>query len=102
MIAAAALLLVGLCADSAKLNLLRGSSEQRWTVTTASQPIGVAYSPDPGRFVANGTRVAIPLTPDASVFVQARKQKPDIGLGATEANGASQSRAYSVGVSLRW
>ena len=102
MIGAAALLLIGLCAESAKPDLLRRASEPRWTVTAATPPIGVAYRRDPGRFVASGARVAIPLTPAASLFMQARKQKPDSLSGAVEAVPSSQSRAYSVGVSVRW
>ena len=102
MIGAAALLLIGLCAESAKPDLLRRASEPRWTVTAATPPIGVAYRRDPGRFVASGARVAIPLTPAASLFMQARKQKPDSATGFIDAATPSQSRAYSVGVSVRW
>ena len=102
MIGAAALILIGLCADSAEPALLRRALEPRWTVTAATPPIGVAYRRDPGRFVASGARIAIPLTPAASLFMQARKQKPDVSLGSNDATSAALSRAYSVGVSVRW
>ncbi len=65
-------------------------------------PIELSYRRDPGRVITSGARIAIPLAPATTVFMQARKQKEDPQAGPPNAAAPLPNRTYSLGVSLRW
>lgn len=99
MVGATALMLMQLCAGDAKPAPLRMSLEPRWTVGAATALAGPAYRRDPDRFVARGARVSVDLSPNTSLFMQARKPAADL---RAEPVPAAQGRAYSLGMALRW
>lgn len=100
MVRAAALILIGFC--GADPELLRKAVQPRWTAAADAPPIEFSYRRDTGRLIFGGARLAIPVAPAATLFMQARKQKDEVQTGPADAAAPSRSRAYSVGLSLRW
>jgi hypothetical protein len=103
MIGAAAAMLFGLCASDAETALLRRALPPQWTVAADAPPVvELRYRRDPGRLVISGARAAVPLTPSATLFMQARKPIENTQWDPLQSAGTGRGRAYSVGLALRW
>lgn len=101
MIAAAALLLIGLSATEADANVLRQAVEPKWTVASQKRPIELSYQREPGQMIAGSARADFALDPATTVFMQARKQKQETQWESPKGL-AKSSRAVAVGFALRW
>lgn len=102
MIAAAAVLLMGLSATQADPPVLRQSVEPRWTVAAQTRPIELSYQREPGQMTASSARADFQLAPATTMFMQARKQKEETQWDSPKGLGKSTNRAVSVGLALHW
>jgi hypothetical protein len=102
MIAAAALLLMGLSATEADATVLRQVAEPRWTVAAQTRPIELIYQREPGQMIAGSARADFALDPATTLFMQARKQKQETQWDSPKGLAKSTNRAVSVGLALHW
>lgn len=100
MIAAAALMLVGLSMAEPATPALR--LEPRWAVAKQTQPIALSYQREPGQMTASSARADFTLDPSTTLFMQARKQKQETQWDSPKGLGKWGNRAVSVGMNLHW
>ncbi len=101
MIAAAALMLVGLSAAQADTLVLRQAVAPTWTVATQARPVEVNYPREAGQIVTGSARADFALAPATTMFMQARKTKQELQWDSPKGL-AKSSRAVSVGMALHW